>query len=284
MGNKVFNGLGKGIGTTIFASILLFSQMTVSEAAVVSKKVDTDPKINILNNNVPVSGNISPILIDGTTYLPVRSLSGALNKNVLWDGPKKSIYITDNVNPNEVNLKNEISNLENFVRIKDLRITELENAAKSKDSKITELENAAKTKDAKITELENAIKSKDVKIAELEKQLKAQSTISLKDLEKQLNKDYKNWNSLAFDITLRGNKDYIDVEIEIDLGVVNYNKEWYNLQDTKIERFLNNIASDIWYEYKDAEITGEVINSKDDKSLVIFSGDKGYLNKVRIYK
>lgn len=270
MGNKMFRKLGKGLGLTIVASMLLFSQMTVSEAAVITKKVETDPKITIFNNNVLVSGNVSPILIDGTTYLPVRSLSGVLNKNVLWNGSTKSIYITDNVNPNEVNFKNEISNLENFVKTKDARIMELENTGRSKD--------------AKITELENAIKSKDAKIAELELQLKAKSTISIKDLERQLNRNYRYWDNLEFNITLRGNKDYVDVEIEIDLGVVNYNKEWYKLQDTKIERFLNNIANEIWYEYKDAEITGEVINSNDDKTLVIFSGERGYLNKVRIYK
>lgn len=269
MGNKMFGKLGKGIGSTIVASILIFSQMTVSEAVVVSKMVETDPKIKILNNNVLVSGNVSPILIDGTTYLPVRSLSGVLNKNVFWDGPTKSIYISDNINPNEANLKNEISNLENFVRTKDARITELENAGKSKD--------------AKITELENAIKSKDAKIAELEMQLKAKSTISLKDLERQLNKNYRYLDNLEFYITLRGNKDYIDVEIEIDLGVVSYNRDWYNLQESKIERFLSNISNEIWYEYKDAEVTGEVINTRDAKTLVKFSGERGYLNKVRIY-
>ena len=146
MENKKFKRFGKGIASTIVASsILLFSQMTVSEAAVVSKQVETDPKIKILNNNVPVTGNVSPILIDGTTYLPVRSLSGALKKNVLWDGPTKSIFITDNVDPNEVNLKNEIYNLENYIRIKDLRITELENVGKTKDAKIIELENVSKT-------------------------------------------------------------------------------------------------------------------------------------------
>lgn len=276
MGNKVFKKLGKGIGSTFVVSLLLFSQMTVSEAAVVTKKVENDPKINIFNNNLPVYGNVFPILIDGTTYLPVRSLSGVLNKNVLWDGPSKSIYITDNVNPNEANLRNEITNLENFVKTKDAKIRELENAAKLKDSKITELENAAKLH-------ESTVKAKDAKIAELEKQLKAKSTISLKDLERQLNKNFRYLDNLELNITLRGTKEYVDVEIEIDLGILTNSKEWYKLQDIKIERYLTNVTNEIWYEYKDAAITGEVINTNDDKSLVTFSGEKGYLNKVRIY-
>lgn len=263
MENKIFKRVSKGIASTIVAGFLLFSSTAVSEAAVVSKKVETNPQIKILNNNNSVSG-VEPILIDGTTYVPVRSLSTVLNKVVQWDGPTKSIYITDTIDPNA--LKNEIYNLENFIKTKDARISELETSGKSKD--------------AKIAELENAIKTKDARIAELEKQLKSNSSVSLKDLQKQLNKDYDYWKRMEFDITLKGNKNDIDVEIEIDLG--DYEKTWYNLTSREIKTFINDIAEDIWYEYKNAEINGSVIDIDSDYELVEFYGEDGDLD-IDIY-
>ncbi|MEK4629895.1 stalk domain-containing protein [Solibacillus sp. FSL R7-0682] len=270
MEKKMFKKAGKVIASTMFASLLIFSQTTVSEAAVVSKKVETNPQIKILNNNVQVSGNVDPIVIDGTTYLPVRALSGVLNKIVTWDGRTKSIYISDTVAPND--LKNEISNLERFI--------------KTKDASIANLETSVKTKDAKIVELENAIKTKDAKIAELEAQLlaKSKSTVSLKELDKQLNKDYGDWNGMEFEITLKGDKDDIEVEIEIDLNKRSYYRDWYNLSSTKIERFINSIVDDIWEEYEDAEITGEVIDIDEDETLVTFSGNDGDLKRIRVYE
>ena len=143
------------------------------------------------------------------------------------------------------------------------------------------MESSGKSKDAKITELENAIKAKDARIAELEK--KSNSSVSLKDLQKQLNKDYGDWNDMEFDITLKGDKDDIDVEIEIDLEKSSYYRDWYKLSNSTIEKFINYIADDIWDEYEDAEITGEVIDIDEDNTLVKFSGKDGDLKKITIY-
>lgn len=272
----MFNKVGKGIASTVFASLLIFSQTAVSEAAVVSKKVENNPQIKILNNNVQVSGNVGPIVIDGTTYLPVRSLAGVLNKIVRYDGPTKSIFITDTVDPNAS--KNEIYNLERYIKTQEDKITDLGKQGKAKDTKITELENLGKTKDAKIVELENAIKAKDAKIAELEKK----SSTSLKDLEKQLNKDYGDWNDVEFDITLKGDEDDIDVEIEVDLSDSTNKKAWNSLTASEIRKLVNYIADDIWDEYDDADISGEVTDD-DGEELVSFSGKDGKLKTPVIH-
>lgn len=36
---------------------------------------------------------VDPILIDGTTYLPVRAVAEALGKEVYWDGPNYTVYL-----------------------------------------------------------------------------------------------------------------------------------------------------------------------------------------------
>ena len=36
---------------------------------------------------------VDPIIIDGTTYLPVRAVAGAFGKAVYWDGPNFTVYL-----------------------------------------------------------------------------------------------------------------------------------------------------------------------------------------------
>lgn len=279
MDNKLLGKVGKGFASTIVASLLLFSQTGVSEAAQVTKRVEVNPQVKILNNGNLVSGNVAPIIIDGTTYLPVRSLSTVLNKNVLWEGLTKSIFITDNVNPDVA--KNEIANLERFIKTKDAKIAELEGLIKTKDTKVAELENLGKTKDAKILELENAIKAKDAKIAELEKN--SNTNTNLKNLEYQLNRNYQYWNGMDFYITLKEDRYGINVTIETDLRYNTASNNWYNLSDADYLKFVNLIMEDIWYQYRNTEITGNVINSYDNKLLGTFSGNNRYSVKYLKY-
>ena len=44
----------------------------------------------------PTDGNgkpVSPVIYDGTTYLPVRAVASALGKAVSWDGPTWTVYL-----------------------------------------------------------------------------------------------------------------------------------------------------------------------------------------------
>ena len=44
------------------------------------------------------NGNIvNPILIDGTTYVPVRAITEALEKKVSWDGVTRTVYIGEQI-------------------------------------------------------------------------------------------------------------------------------------------------------------------------------------------
>lgn len=275
MDNKLLGKVGKGFASAVVASLLLFSQTGVSEAAQVTKKVEVNPQVKILNNGNLVSGNVGPIIIDGTTYLPVRSLSTVLNKNVLWEGPTKSIFITDIINPDVA--KNEIANLERFIKTKDAKISELEGLIKTKDTKVTELENLGKTKDAKILELENAIKAKDAKIAELEKN--SNTNTNLKNLEYQLNRSYQYWGGMEFYITLKEDRYGINVNVATDLRNHTAYNNWYNLSDADYLKFVTLIMEDIWYQYRNTEITGNVISSYDNNLLATFSGINRYSMK-----
>lgn len=47
-------------------------------------------------NPTDANGNtVEPIIINGTTYLPVRAVATALGKAVYWDGPSYTVYLGD---------------------------------------------------------------------------------------------------------------------------------------------------------------------------------------------
>ncbi|HHW38485.1 MAG TPA: copper amine oxidase N-terminal domain-containing protein [Bacillales bacterium] len=83
--------------------------------------------------------------------------------------------------------------------------------------------------------------------------VKLSASSSLSSLEKQLNKDYYDYSGIDdIEITLKGDKDDIDLTIKL------YSSDWKDLRDKDKVKFLQNIADDILYEYKDASINGVV--------------------------
>ena len=60
-----------------------------------------------------VQGNtVEPFIVDGTTYLPVRAVAGALGFSVSWDSDTSTVIIgDDNSNKNETDVLYEDSNI-----------------------------------------------------------------------------------------------------------------------------------------------------------------------------
>lgn len=74
----------------------------INGVSVLAKKTDV---INIYINGgrfiaKDANGNVvNPILKDGTTYLPVRAIGEAFNKEVAWDGTTKTVTLTSKAAP-----------------------------------------------------------------------------------------------------------------------------------------------------------------------------------------
>ena len=54
-----------------------------------------DTYIDLTNAN---NETIEPFIINGTTYVPIRAVSEAMGKKVMWDGNEKVVYISDYTN------------------------------------------------------------------------------------------------------------------------------------------------------------------------------------------
>lgn len=52
-------------------------------------------KLVVDGKRVSLSGNKEPFVYNGTTYLPIRAVGEAMDKQVSWDGNTKTVYIGD---------------------------------------------------------------------------------------------------------------------------------------------------------------------------------------------
>lgn len=78
---------------------LLMVSLIVPGFAVYSKNVTVFPGVNIFVNDQKINptdakGNpVEAFIYEGTTYLPVRAVSQALDLPIQWEGTSKSVYI-----------------------------------------------------------------------------------------------------------------------------------------------------------------------------------------------
>lgn len=83
--------LGFLLGALIFSSITVFADMTEIKAFLSDIKVNFDGKM--LNLKDSEGNKITPIVYNGTTYLPVRVIAESLGKEVHWEQDTNTIKI-----------------------------------------------------------------------------------------------------------------------------------------------------------------------------------------------
>lgn len=184
-----------------------------------------------------------PFVTNGRTYIPVRAIADVLGKDVNWDGPNSTVYISDKPDENY-----------NYVLVQLLQEQE-------KSSKL----------EAKVKELE----------AELAKVKEEAKVSNLSDMEKYLNKEYDKYKDIRFEIKLSGDSKDIKAKIYINKNDNSYWNSLTTSQIEKfvedivydIERdFKNaNISGYIENDYTGKEVVDFKINSKGKLDIYIDS-------------
>lgn len=105
---------------------------------------------------------------------------------------------------------------------------------------------------------------------------------SVSDVEKDLRKEYDNYEKISFDISLRGKAKDLDLEVELDLGRSRDKEKWDDLRDRDKERFIENMVDDIQKEFKDADIKG-YIRDKDSRDK-LYTFEKRGSRRIEITK
>jgi hypothetical protein len=99
---KEENNMKKDFVAGALSALLLVSVVGTASAAVGKRTAQLDyNNIKVTLNGsqvnlVDVNGNpVEPFAIEGTTYLPVRAVSGALGLDVEWDANTSTVVLTD---------------------------------------------------------------------------------------------------------------------------------------------------------------------------------------------
>lgn len=146
-----------------FVSILLAVLIVLGTAGTVlgagnyiTRKLWQGP-ITMYRNSQQVQLGVHPIIMDGTTYVPVRAMAQLMGMNITWDNASRSIFISDNsqanmayyaqlVAANEAQMKELKSQIEKLEKEKKDLQTKLDEANKKLDDRrdgygnLTELE------------------------------------------------------------------------------------------------------------------------------------------------
>lgn len=89
----------KGYVLGLLTAVLVSMMVVPSFAASVAKTITVYTGITLYYDGAKVepkdaNGNaVEPLLYNGTTYLPVRAVSGLFHEDINWDGKTKSVYI-----------------------------------------------------------------------------------------------------------------------------------------------------------------------------------------------
>lgn len=186
--------------------------------------------IKIFSNGTQVQLDTKPLVINNTTYVPVRALTNVLNKDIEWKQDTFSIYINDKPDANY-----------NYVL---MQLFEKQDQIAKLEAKVKELE--AQLAEAKTTKIS-----------------------SLSDMQKYLNKEYATYEKVDFEIVLSGSTKDVKVKIYIDDTKTN-DSYWNKLYKSDIEKYVKNIVDDIKYEFKDAKVSGYIENDYTGKTVVDF--------------
>ncbi len=96
---------------------------------------------------------------------------------------------------------------------------------------------------------------------------------SMRDIERDLKKDYGTYEKIDFDISLRGDSRRADLEINVDLGSRRDKDAWDDLRDRDVERFIEKMIDDIQREYRDCDVKGYIRDSDAREKLYTFRKD-----------
>jgi hypothetical protein len=244
--------MNKRLATTF--AILLLCVFVVNSSTVSAanglKKIDAYFKnIKIYVNGKQQTTDLEPFIYGNVTYVPIRLIATALNKNVYWDQATNSVKINDK----EQTTIDDVTNLQNQLTLKENQLNQLR--------------------------YENAVLR--TKISDLEKELSDSKRYSgkdaAKDLRAYLKDEYSRWNRMDFKFDVEGDEDDLELTIKIDLD--KYNSRWEDTKTGDIEDWLEDIYDYVEDNYPDANFSGTIEDTYKNKTLVKFWESRG---KIKI--
>ena len=187
--------------------------------------------IKIIANGKTLESNPQPLLYNNTTYVPIRLISESLGQSVGWNQKDKVVTISGST-----------ANSDAIIAQKNATIATLQTDNTKKAARIAELE-------AQLKENENRKNASS-------------------DLEDYLEDKYSTWKRMDFDYNARGDAGDLKLTIKVDLS--EDGSRWNNTDKDDIEDWLDDIYDYVHKEYKNADFSGEIVDSDSRDTLAEF--------------
>lgn len=120
----MFKNKKKVLALTISTLILFLSFGSTCYAATAQSTLTAQFKaLKILLNGSQITMESQPILVNGSTYLPLRAFANLFNKNVDWNAELQQVSITDKPDNELASLKSQIVEKDNQILILQAQLT-----------------------------------------------------------------------------------------------------------------------------------------------------------------
>lgn len=211
----------KAIAALITTALITVGFTMIGQASTTKKVLPVIfNQFKIIYNNQDVTAQVTPIFVDGRTYLPLRSMANLFNKNLSLN--QTTISLSDGIDTTVSDLRNQISTRDTYIQTLTQKIASLENTISSLSSSSS-----------------SSSSSSD-------------SSKSISRLEDDLNDDHDTYKDVDFDISLSGDKSNTTVIFKTD------EDDWNDLSSSYQKKYLQSVVDDIRDEYKNAVIDGKV--------------------------
>lgn len=88
------------LGMITMLLIVTCASSAIATSGAVSKELYYNGiSVRLNGQKLDLSGELEPFIINGTTFLPVRAISQALDLSVNWDGQTNEVILTSNTKP-----------------------------------------------------------------------------------------------------------------------------------------------------------------------------------------
>jgi outer membrane murein-binding lipoprotein Lpp len=231
----------------VTAAVLIITLLGAVSVACAADAINVKayPGVTIVYNGTTLTGASQPYIINSTTYVPLRMLMNNFGKNVVWDGTKQQVVISNSA------------------------------AETAKDTQITNLQN-------KINTLESTITTLNAKIASLQKENDDDTSISeirdaLYDAFEDAGDEYFDDDGIDVSISLSGDEDDLAYTIKLDFDDADDYDDLRDTSESDIKSFLNAVKSEIEdqiedTDYEDADITGKLVDYDTSSYYVKYNG------------
>lgn len=210
---------------------------------------------NLVYNDEDKTDAVQPIVIEGTTYLPIRAMSNLLGLNIGWSQASKTVTI-DGVLSTSSSLQAEL-------QAKNYEITMLRRELETlRGQTVTPPSNNTSSSNNSSSSSYDTTYGTDI--------LGTEITATRRALEDEFS-DYFDDIEFDFSLSLSGSR----LKLLISIDGTSENREFRRLSSSKVKAFVEDVCEEIRDRHEDIAISGEIENDDTGKTLYTFSYSKG---------